>query len=317
MQSGEGLGHCAQPQLLRLGEEHRAGQPGVQEEAGVDGVHCLGDGAGPQDLRQRLGLRLRRHVTHASPVLPSTTTRSLPLPGATTSGRPERGRLEHGARQLLDDGGLRADVGRRVGAPQRVGIGTPGQLARSAAARRHASPIGPLPRPHQVKVHAPIDQRAHRARQHRHVLNASRRPTPSRPDAQREIQRRRQPGRSRRSGAKSSRSIPRRRRPTRSGPSRPVSRVRSSAREASTNAQRGRRRRASAACAPRRRRPHHTDEEPRHEAGPRRPRDGRGGERARLVRRRGLHRLVEQITVPARHPGRRCGPPQRSRRWCE
>ena len=46
---------------------------------------------------------------------------------------------------------------------------------------------------------------------------------------------------------------------------------------------------------------------PRHEAGPRQPRDGGGGEHARVVRRRGVHRARERDAVPARHPGGRAG----------
>ena len=123
------------------------------------------------DLRQRLRPRLRRPVARDQPGLAVDHEPFAPAARRHHQRQARGGRFEHGVRQLLDDGGLRADVGRRVGAGQRLGI----EHARAARAvgeqRQHGVAIGALPRAQQVKVRAPVDERAHRVRQHRHVLD--------------------------------------------------------------------------------------------------------------------------------------------------
>ncbi len=106
------------------------------------------------------------------PVSPSTTKRPLPLDSATSSGRPEL----DASRTALDSSstiaGCAAEIGRSVGARERLGVEHTGAADAAAEQRDQRRAIRALARAEQVYGQPAIDEHAHRARQREHVLDA-------------------------------------------------------------------------------------------------------------------------------------------------
>ena len=178
-------------------------------------------------LRDQPRLALRRGTARCrcpprrSAAAPSS---SLRAPRSTAPRSPPAGRTDRPTRRR---------------APAWSDPARPGQVARSPSSVITASRSGPFPAHRRCRSAPRSFSRADRLRQHQHVLD---RIEAAHRDHQlavgRDAQRRVSHRRSRCPGSNTSRWIPRRSNPTRAGPSSAASRARSSAREASTNAQR-------------------------------------------------------------------------------